>query len=821
LNSLEAELLDRLAVHPIASDDEGILVGALLGDVELHESIGGSPPARAAPTGHAGGVLSQAPPAAAYLKSVTVIGFRGVGPATTLPLEPGPGLTVVCGRNGSGKSSFAEGLEVLLTGKVRRFEGRTAVWQDTWRCLHATATEVSAELVIEGVKGSAVVTRSWNADAKHVTDGTVRVRVPGAPDVGLERLGWGEALTLYRPFLSHAELEVLLARPSDLYDQLNALLGLEQIGVILTRLADARKQADALVVTAKDQLSGLCGLLADTDDERATTALSLLKEKTVDLAALESFAAGGPVADATQLQLLGRLRALNVAAPSEVADICSRLTAAAASLEQVGSSAAGDADATANLLAAAVDHFRRHGPGDCPVCGRFAALDDTWLAVTSEQIRRLQSQAQELRVASAEAETAAYHARLLVGGPPAYLVEAVSVGVDPGPTTSAWAQWSGLPAPGTTPSGLRDLSDHLNSTHPALHAAVATVRSAAGAEFDSRLDRWAPIAAAMSAWTAAERAARDSKTTVARIKRVETWIKAANNDLRNARLRPFAQGTAALWSTLRQESNVDLVKMTLTGAATRRAVDFEVTVDGNPAAGLGVMSQGEVNALALSVFLPRATSTESPLRFVVIDDPVQAMDPSKVDGMARVFSDAASTHQVVVFTHDDRLPAAIRNLNLPARVIQVTRQADSVVGVRPAGDPAEQHLSDARKLAAGDDIPAAVTARVIPGLCRAALEDVCFEITRRRRLGRGDSHADVESALAATTKLIPRLALAIFDDASRGGEVYAWCNRQIGNWAGDTLRAVNEGSHGQELTDPGALVGNAGSLIGKLRSKLP
>ena len=33
-------------------------------------------------------------------------GLAGVGPETTLDLPPGPGLTVVAGRNGTGKSSF-------------------------------------------------------------------------------------------------------------------------------------------------------------------------------------------------------------------------------------------------------------------------------------------------------------------------------------------------------------------------------------------------------------------------------------------------------------------------------------------------------------------------------------------------------------------------------------------------------------------------------------------------------------------------------------------------------------------------------------------
>ena len=52
----------------------------------------------------------------ATLTEITVEGFRGIGPRRSLRLTPGPGLTLVVGRNGSGKSSFAEGVEILLTG---------------------------------------------------------------------------------------------------------------------------------------------------------------------------------------------------------------------------------------------------------------------------------------------------------------------------------------------------------------------------------------------------------------------------------------------------------------------------------------------------------------------------------------------------------------------------------------------------------------------------------------------------------------------------------------------------------------------------------
>ena len=222
-----------------------------------------------------------------------------------------------------------------------------------------------------------------------------------------------------------------------------------------------------------------------------------------------------------------------------------------------------------------------------------------------------------------------------------------------------------------------------------------------------------------------------------------------------------------------------------------------------PGAALGVMSQGELHAMALSLFLPRATLPASPFRFVVIDDPVQAMDPARVDGLARVLARVATERQVVVFTHDDRLADAVRRLQLPARILEVRRAEQSAVTVTAARNPITAALDDAGYLltqAAGitDD----VRVRVVPGLCRQALEAACIDATRKRRLGRGDRHSDVEDILTNTTKLLPRLALALFDDPTKGGDVYTRVNNARGHQYGDTVRAVNEGAHGKPVTMP-------------------
>lgn len=89
-------------------------------------------------------------PLGAYLKSITVAGFRGIGPRATLEVSPYPGITVISGRNGSGKSSFAEGLEFALTGQSYRWRNKRAkMWADSWRNLHqGNPCEVRVEVAV-------------------------------------------------------------------------------------------------------------------------------------------------------------------------------------------------------------------------------------------------------------------------------------------------------------------------------------------------------------------------------------------------------------------------------------------------------------------------------------------------------------------------------------------------------------------------------------------------------------------------------------------------------------------------------------------------
>ena len=223
-------VLERLEKDRLADEATDMLLAAFESEGSLSAQLSGEAEARQS----ADAAHKAAPePAGAYLQSLTVSGFRGIGEPATLRLQPGPGLTVVVGRNGSGKSSFAEALEVLLTGQLRRWEKLPAVWRQGWRSMHhPQQAQIKAEFLVEGA-GPAVVQRTW-PDGVNFDGSSVYVQFCGEKRAGLEQLGWSTALADYRPFLAHSEIEAFFGSPSGLYELLASVLGLDDLNAAAT-----------------------------------------------------------------------------------------------------------------------------------------------------------------------------------------------------------------------------------------------------------------------------------------------------------------------------------------------------------------------------------------------------------------------------------------------------------------------------------------------------------------------------------------------------------------------------------------------------------
>jgi ABC-type Mn2+/Zn2+ transport system ATPase subunit len=813
-------VVGRLEKYPLADEAINLLLAAFESEESLLVQLSGEAAAR--PSADPDDAAAPEP-AGAYLQSLTVSGFRGIGEPATLRLQPGPGLTVVVGRNGSGKSSFAEALEVLLTGQLRRWEKLPVVWRQGWRSMHhPQQAQITAEFLVEGA-GAAVVQRTW-PDGADFASSSVFVQFRGEKRTGLEQLGWSAALADHRPFLAHSEIEAFFGSPSGLYELLASVLGLEDLNVAAARLRQARLSRESAFKEVTKSLRDLLIRLEGTADERARTCLAALSGRIPDLVAAKQIAAGARARDdGSELGRLRRLAQLTAPAEDEVRDAAAAVREAAAGLGAVAGSSAGRAQALAALLAAALQHHEAHGDGDCPVCGRPGALTGEWRQATEREVARLAQEAQDAEDAERDAAEARRHALTLVQPCPPVLSEAAPWGVDPGPALAAWAKWAAVPDPGAplTAAGLHALADHLEQALHSVTAELGSLSADADAKYAEREDAWAPVAAAVSEWCASAEDAQAGLAPVASVKAAEAWLKAATDEIRNQRLAPLATQAKSIWAMLRQESNVDLGAIRLAGSSTQRHVELDVSVDGAPGSALGVMSQGEVNALALAVFLPRARLPASPFRFLVIDDPVQAMDPAKVDGLARVLEKAAADRQVIVFTHDNRLAEAVRQLRLPATVLEVTRRTGSVVEVRECLDPVAQALRDAGALAADRSVPSEIVARVVPGLCRTALEAGLTEGVWRRQLRDGRGHGEIEALLEdARVRLTPLAALALTGDAGRGGDVLPRLNSWGRSFA-DTYQALNHGAHGAHTGDPGQLIHGTRALVDKIRASAP
>ena len=203
---------------------------------------------------------------------------------------------------------------------------------------------------------------------------------------------------------------------------------------------------------------------------------------------------------------------------------------------------------------------------------------------------------------------------------------------------------------------------------------------------------------------------------------------------------------------------------------------------------------------------------------MVIDDPVQSMDPAKVDGLARVLASAAQERQVIVFTHDERLPEAVRRLAIDARIISVKRRAQSQVELVAGRPPSDRYIGEAMALAKTEGLPAEVRALVIPGFCRSAVEAACEARIRKQRIEAGVPHAAVESELEALTSLASRLAGAFGLTVSKGLEVNQQLRAIGGEDAVVAIKQIKAGAHELVGADHLALIESTKRIVKAIES---
>ena len=800
------------AVLELASDDPDLpdgakylVLAALDGDTTLAEALDGryEAPAR--------GITRTEPgpePVGAYLRSITVAGFRGVGPERTLHLRPGPGLTIVAGRNGSGKSSFAEALEVALTGDSSRRRLSASEWAANWTNLHSGRPRMIRVELAEDDLGTTTVGVDWPADVTAFTDQRIWVQRRGKPrEHGVDVLGWARALQDCSPLLPHEELgRLLTAPPNELYNKLESILGLGRFADAQDRLNAAHKLVTEPQKQMRAELTALKKALATSDDERASAARSYLSKRPPHRDALRALATGSDPAGGV---MAGLAELAEVPIPDREA-----ISAAVGALRIAIVAMPDGADATldvaarrSGLLREALDLHAAHGDRPCPVCGA-AELNTAWRARAE---RELADDGTNRLVALRDAVThrrSILH-RLLSG----LRVPEPVPGVELATLDRARRAVMTILA---TPTDDQTYALHVDAHIDELVYAMSSLRSEAAAAAATREDAWSPLATRIGAWLHLADQADAAADRAELLGAARTWLLKNVEMLRNQQLAPLAAQTAAIWDVLRQESNVDITAVRLPNPTknNQRRVEIAATVDGVDAGAFSVMSTGELHAITLALFLPRATRSESPFRFVALDDPVQAMDPSKIDGLVRVLAEIAAIRQVIVFSHDDRLAEAARRLVPDARTVQVRRAAQSVVTIGECRDPAARDLADAQLLLDDLNVPDDVRRMVVPQLCRQAFEAAARDAYYSRAFAAGQSRETVEAEWDRVRKGPRRLALALHADQHT--PVLPWIRQQP--WRQRALDVCGRGNHEGLAGDLRGAVADVRKLVGEIRS---
>lgn len=734
-----------------------------------------------------------------HLTSARIIGYQGIGEQQPLEisLDPRPGITVVHGPNGSGKSSIADAIETALQGKTRPAAlvgtgGNAPIWERHHCGRDADEALIDLELLDgeESLKLHCGISKTGETTQFMVT----RHRGAHTTVIDLGRTGWRSAVVGHRPVYAYAAIERQVQLAKNLQQFLEELLAFGACFETLRAEVERRSGKAAWAKRAwEDALRGAQQQVRVVDEERRAdgrTSLdqiswpSVVEEPDAWLEREGLTETGDALPEITN-QYLDRLRA----AAGAVDDQLARLETAETSLHARLAGPLKDLHAQASRI---------EQPGSvCPVCGAQGVAWTDHLSQAIDGLLEIESLQRSYRTAGS---THREIARDLAG------VRTIISARDREETEPEW--WLGSVKP------------FLDAEHaagdritPALRLAttslVSWIRSAecerliadAAAESDYlrqwRRARRAVIVDLIATWQSVGVDAREAATWDSVTKRLTTL----QNTLREERAVALGEQTNSKVKELLADVGITLRSITVQG----RQASLEILDQQGKTLELAMLSAGQRNALLLAP-MP-AVSGGGPFGFLILDDPVHAFDQIRVDRLAAVIAEVASTRRVVVLTHDERLKEHLLARHPNCDVLAVER--DPLTGVVTAavqGEMWQVLLDDARGLvdtAIQQGGVALAPHDIVRGLCRQAFDNALRSFVVRGGLQDGrNSDADLavlddqdttKARITAARRLLPAGSprTLVLNEATSS------IDRYLTGW--------NRAAHGNEPTDAPSL----------------
>ena len=238
------------------------------------------------------------------------------------------------GRNGSGKSSFAEGLEVLLTGDSLRWKERAAVWREGWRNLHHPVGVARRDVPRRGrARDRAWCRAGGSADAAFEAaevprrSSTASQSPTSSPSAGPRPCA---PIGPSCPTTSWARSSTKGPRSSTTPSPRSSVS--RTSSQALGALQEARRSREKALKDATEARGRLLERLRGVDDVRARRVVAALEGKEWDLGAVDEVL-GGPAsagAGAGEVDVLRGIASLEPPDPARVAAAVAEMRGAAA-----------------------------------------------------------------------------------------------------------------------------------------------------------------------------------------------------------------------------------------------------------------------------------------------------------------------------------------------------------------------------------------------------------------------------------------------------------------------------------------------------------
>lgn len=669
------------------------------------------------------------------LVRVRIHNYQGVGAEPLeIQFDPTPGVTVMHGSNGSGKSSIADAIETALHGTPRQpaatgSGGNVPLWEreHCGRDADEAFVEVTLRCGAEQLVLSCRIAKDGRVTERKVQHATESVTT----ELDLSTTTWHSALAGHRPVFGYAAVERQVQLAKNLREFLEPLLA---FGGCFETLKDKVTKASAPATEAmrrwKGALTDAQAAVAAVDQQWAQEGASGLAWPNIDddpdqwLQTSELTEAGSSVPEVTE-QHHDRLRVAAAGVIKAQLD----LEAAETSLASHLAGPLNDLHERAEAL---------EDPGEtCPVC---ATAGIPWVSRLGTAVTGL---------VAIEAEDRVFRERL------GELRRVLDTDLDQ--VIAVLGQnWCDAATSAAAKPAIERCSELRQVLDRDGQQATPRVRAAVRAACDSLMSEdWRAVVLAAASqsdhrrqWLRARRTAVDqfidcwracatAGSAASRWQSADKCLSDLQTQLRTQRAENLQALTDSTVQQLLHDVGLSVTSLSVQG--TKASVD--VTDGSGKPVRLSMLSAGQRNALLLAPLL--AVAHDGPFGFLVLDDPVHAFDQVRVDRLADRIHDLAARCRVIVLTHDERLKEHLLARSAACEVRSVRR--DPITGDvcekvtasmwRILVDDAREALQLAKSQPGGTTVD---PTDLVRGLCRMAVDNALrlFVIQEAMKLGR-------------------------------------------------------------------------------------